>query len=377
MRQTESKAPNDDPLQRIQKEISEVEKREMEFRNEHANITTIEKCKLAIQSPPMSPTNSDKINDDQQSDDSGFIVSSDVAKHYDMKNNFSKNKIVEPKVQPRSTPLVLTRAVSTPQLFQNSPARKFNFAPAQKGIMERFISSRGKLVTSQQNGFQNNLVSPIDYGQNKAPFLTPPSKIALDTLQRSPAAIERDEKGKPIRRGFVPVEEKIQKELRDLRNRETELKMIRKQKFGGSKTNLLDYDESYESNEDELKDHGVVDDDYRSYDEYDNYPPMNGKLRASRSIDVLNNNSSFSPRETPSPQFEKLNNRYNAKIQNKIVTSPSPQLRSGSGMKPAVSLAQLVDDLDPKEAPSSHKLIERWETLIQEKQRKNKSSNIH
>jgi hypothetical protein len=132
-------------------------------------------------------------------------------------------------------------------------------------------------------------------------------------LQRSPAAIERDDKGKPIRRGFVPVQEKIQSELRDLKSRETELKTQRKQKLRESKTNLLDYDErygglncldhlvyyllfnfSYESNDDELKDHGVEDDD-RSFDDFDSYPPMNGKLRASRSIDFLNNDH-FSPR---------------------------------------------------------------------------------
>lgn len=81
-----------------------------------------------------------------------------------------------------------------------------------------------------------------------------------------------------------------------------------------------------------------------------------------------------SNRETPSPQFEK-HNRYTVKTHSKIIQSPSPQPKSG--MKPALSLAQLVDDLDPKQAPSSHKLIERWETLIQQKQQKNKSSNIH
>lgn len=33
-------------------------------------------------------------------------------------------------------------------------------------------------------------------------------------------------------------------------------------------------------------------------------------------------------------------------------------------MRPAVSLAQLCD-LDPEEAPSSHELIAKWESLIQ------------
>lgn len=37
----------------------------------------------------------------------------------------------------------------------------------------------------------------------------------------------RDADGKPIRKGFVPVEEKIQKELREMRHREVELKIQR------------------------------------------------------------------------------------------------------------------------------------------------------
>lgn len=44
----------------------------------------------------------------------------------------------------------------------------------------------------------------------------------------SPPIIERDSNGRPIRPGYIPVEEKIQKELKDLKSREVELKRIRK-----------------------------------------------------------------------------------------------------------------------------------------------------
>lgn len=44
----------------------------------------------------------------------------------------------------------------------------------------------------------------------------------------TPPIIERDDNGRPVRRGYVPVEEKIQKELRDLRSRESELKRLRR-----------------------------------------------------------------------------------------------------------------------------------------------------
>lgn len=103
-------------------------------------------------------------------------------------------------------------------------------------------------IKSTWSSYLSNLLfdfqSPIEINQHsKNLFLSNSSKITLDTLQTSPNAIERDEKGRPIRRGFVPVEEKIQTELRDLKNRETELKIQRKQKLRDSKSNLLDYDE--------------------------------------------------------------------------------------------------------------------------------------
>lgn len=86
--------------------------------------------------------------------------------------------------------------------------------------------------------------SPIEISQQSKNFFSShPSKITLDTLQTAPNAIERDEKGRPVRRGFVPVEEKIKNELNDLKHRETELKQQRKQKLRDSKSNLLDYDE--------------------------------------------------------------------------------------------------------------------------------------
>lgn len=86
-----------------------------------------------------------------------------------------------------------------------------------------------------------------------------------------PAAIERDVMGRPVRKGYIPVEEKIQSELRDLKTREGELKRLHK-------LNLRDSDE-----------------DYNSFDELDSdWSPVNGKL--SKSIDALNSSSSLSPR---------------------------------------------------------------------------------
>lgn len=53
-------------------------------------------------------------------------------------------------------------------------------------------------------------------------------------------------------------------------------------------------------------------------------------------------------RETPSPLYQREMSR--------------------NGLKPAVSLAQLCDLSDPDEAPSSHRLIAQWESIIQQNQ---------
>lgn len=63
--------------------------------------------------------------------------------------------------------------------------------------------------------------SPIDINSRPSAF------IPFENV--SPTQIERDEEGRPIRRGYVPVEEKILKELREMRSREMELKKTRRQ----------------------------------------------------------------------------------------------------------------------------------------------------
>lgn len=77
--------------------------------------------------------------------------------------------------------------------------------------------------------------------------------------------IERDEKGRPLRKGFIPVEEKIQTELKDIKSRECELKRQQKLK-------VRDWDDEYDGSF-----NGINEDDWS---------PINGKL--SKSIDALN-----------------------------------------------------------------------------------------
>ncbi|XP_058460733.1 uncharacterized protein LOC131436183 isoform X2 [Malaya genurostris] len=344
----------EDPLKRIQEEINEVARREQELRQGHRRTDSADYCLSSANSDDSglslspSPVHSPSVSNLKDKIEAVNSQQSASSIHDTLANGNRHLMLPQAKA--------LTRARSTPQLFQISPNRRFNPNPNQRGIMQKFIASRGRLnklqstpgnnVNSISSLNSNHLmkieqhVSPIEL--NRSNMLLPPTAIS------APPVIERDSNGKPIRRGYIPVEEKIQKELRDLKNRESELKRLRKQNRVASQSNLVEL--CYESSDsgEELSDE-------------DNTEtivfPLSRKLRSTKSIGELceaMTNSSLSPRETPSPQFE---NRQ----------------RSASGMRPAMSLAQLCD-LTPEEAPSSHKLIAQWENLIQQKQQRQAAS---
>lgn len=147
----------------------------------------------------------------------------------------------------------LTRAISTPQIFTPT-TKRFAMNGSQKGMMQRFLASRGKyspagsgrtgkdliLVGKSCNCYWLRLVccNYCPYLQTSVELNRSPINI---TPEFSPPIIERDENGRPLRRGYVPVEEKIQQELRDLKSRESELKRRnRMSKLRQSQPDLLD-----------------------------------------------------------------------------------------------------------------------------------------
>lgn len=373
----------DDPLKRIQEEINEVARRERELRekmhpheenNNNQNQNDAKISMLQSSSEQISVSQDDNLSssaasslttsvnskddhlDGHHSDDSGISASSSPVNGTSTNNNNNNIVINEKKyIRPNgytSIPSpppqkILTRTVSTPQIF--TPARRITFGPASKGLMQRFIATRGKIALNNAaangNGGGGNVVANGNNGNVPSSQTNNPSAPMISDFARAgtyippvtitPPIIERDADGKPIRRGYIPVEEKIQKELKDLKSRESELKKIRK--IRQSTPDLLDSieNEDLESDEDSDVEHC--------------YGP--GKLRSAKSIGELcdSSNNSLSPRATPSPDFEGKH-LYNR----------------GGGMRPAMSLAQLCD-LDPQETPSSsHQLIAKWESLIQQ-----------
>lgn len=154
----------EDPLKRIQEEINEVARRERELRN-------------AINSENSGngedhQTNLDTISG--LSDDSGISSSSspingtssnvkDTATTLNKISNeksmaYNRSHTVNPTTAHQQIPFTkLTRALSTPQIFMPA-SRRFN---GQKGIMQRFIASRGKFSPGSNRPKDSLLVSLI------------------------------------------------------------------------------------------------------------------------------------------------------------------------------------------------------------------------
>jgi len=131
-----------------------------------------------------------------------------------------------PNLTPKMTNGVIsTRTTPTPLRFATTPN--------QKGLMHRFLATRGKLCKSKSQN-DDNLNSPI------TPVITlnPLSIKAFNRTLEIPLEPD-DEPKKPLtRKGYVPVEQKIQKELHDMKERENEL---RYQSFHLSKNLLYFY----------------------------------------------------------------------------------------------------------------------------------------
>lgn len=348
---------SEDPLKRIQEEINEVTQRERELRKQLLirSSSTVPNgvdqnghnghiIKSDFEDSQYTPQSIDMLNNNSSSDHSNENLNDETN---DIENlnghsgmHFKKQKSVQPRsaFHYSSSP-TLMRARSTPQIYSPAFNKKINGTSIQKGFMQKFIESRGKILGTRKHQNDNSITHHNH--NNNVPILNDfhvKTTILLEptTITSSPAQIERDSEGRPIRRGYVPVEEKIQNELRDIKNREVELKKLRREIVHNQNSMNSLSDEEYDFDDDE---------EY-SYD----YPPP-GKLRASKSIgelcNAVNNSSISSLRETPSP----------------VLTKPKCDLR------PALSLAQLCD-IEPEEVPSSHRLIAQWENLIHQKSQK-------
>lgn len=294
----------EDPLSRIQREIIEVTEREREFKEGHFRINRLYS---------ESTIDMNKQNGHMNGDTDDKLPRS-------LNRAVSTSQLMGPVTY---SPPVIAPA---PLLSTNGYTRRFTPQSGTKGIMQRFIANKGKLPAPSPAV----AASPVALAASLAapPVFTPIHPVVAPPAVAAPA-INRTPEGKPVRKGYVPVEEKIQKELREMKDREHELKRMRK-KQKPFDIDLSDNESSSESDDEEI--------------------PMPGKLKVTKSIGEL---------------YEALTDE---------MRSPSPKNSSGheslGSLKPAKSLAELCELAPGQEflAPSSTRLIAQWESIIQQKQ---------
>jgi len=214
---------NDATLQLIQKEISEVVQREKELRNNYS-----------------------------RSDSENGIITT----------NGSETHKTQPPLERAKSASPLTNGHSA----LSNGVRLFAQNPTTKGVMQRFIKSRGKLgaVAAMTN---KNQTAPTTAWV--APDLTEPLKAIV------PAGMQP-------RNGFVPVEERIRKEFQEMQKRESELR-IERQKSQPDLLALVDESRSPEPERRSLRSARSISQlsDFENYEESASAP---SSLKAARSL---------------------------------------------------------------------------------------------
>lgn len=209
---TEKNDPLVTRIELIQKEIDEIRNREREYRSSHAS----EFGDLVDEQDSLEENGQglDQHSDEKSSSDGGLSTPSNST------SDLSDPKPLDVTQRQLSMNSINSYGSRQPLGSPVSPSGAFQhrvFVPSQRGLMQKFIISHGK-IGSERSTFATNgihhadyIATPLDFGE---PAVRPP--------------IERDEHGRPMRRGYVPVKDKIQQELQDLESREAELKVLRK-----------------------------------------------------------------------------------------------------------------------------------------------------
>lgn len=263
-------------LQRIQREISDVLEREKELRHSYS------------QQDDTVTNNNDNNNSEHEHN-----------------NNITRQESsVKPILQQSKSMSALNGVGINGTNGTKNGLRLFVTNPATKGVMHKFIKARGKINTV--SGFQpsSSQVQQLKVERQK-------SWNIPDTLELPKAT----EPGLYVRKGYVPVQVKMQKELEDLYHRERELRSERR------KTHASECSDD---------------------DNLDNETPQFGaQLKPARSLAQLYD-------------LDEYRNEFNSSLSN---------------LKQARSLAELCDaSEDELETPGSHSLIMKWEELIQKNQ---------
>jgi len=134
----------------------------------------------------------------------------------------------------------LKKSLSTTNLT-TSPVSNSNVR-APKGLMQKFIASRGKMTASAFNPPSTNGNIPTDRGIATRPMRVEP-KVAVIRREQNNRINNQDntkEQKTIYRRSYCTAGEKIQSELKDMQMREEELRRLRASSMAASQPNLAD-----------------------------------------------------------------------------------------------------------------------------------------
>ncbi|KAK9730930.1 A-kinase anchor protein 2 C-terminus [Popillia japonica] len=273
-------------LQRIQREISDVLEREKELRSTYVH------------------QNGSVNNGHNHDEDEGNISNNNNSEH-ETNNNVTIPREKSP-VRPVRPVLQQSKSMGALNGITSNGTRNglrlFTPNPATRGVMHKFIKNRGKLSTVAAFQPTPTQIQQLQRHQQQTwriPDVIDPPKVT--------------EPGQCIRKGFVPVHVKMQKELEDLHLREMELRHERRKSH-------------HELSEDDQVDGRET-------------PQLETTLKPARSMAQL----------------------YDEERQEFNVTP--------TRLKPARSLADLCDASgDELDTPGSHSLIMKWEEMIQKNQ---------
>ena len=154
-----------------------------------------------------------------------------------LKRTTSTPQILEPATLTPSAPTLTPKMTNGVISARTTPTPlRFATSPSQKGLMHRFLATRGKIFRSKT--IDGDILTPAPPTPTIA--LNPLSLKAFGKTLDMKIEHYDEPKKPPARKGYVPVEEKIQKELNEMKERENELRLMRSRMLAKSQPNLLD-----------------------------------------------------------------------------------------------------------------------------------------
>ncbi|XP_063220501.1 uncharacterized protein LOC134529878 [Bacillus rossius redtenbacheri] len=145
----------------------------------------------------------------------------------------------EKVVSPATSVQISTKLSVTPQV---TPKRLYvPLTPkGQRGLMERFLASRGKLgMNSSSRVALSNSFGLTSNGTYHKTISLSPDDFQISEENDSYDSNRSETSRLAIRPKYTPAEDKIQNELRDMQRREEELRLQRARMFASSQPNLL------------------------------------------------------------------------------------------------------------------------------------------